>query len=180
MLYVGGSGSRKGLDVLIDALKLIPERKWEIRMAGDSALLKECQHAGLERFSCLGLLSWDEMKKQLQGAWCSVLPTRGDTSPNSVKEARVIGLPVITTVHGGQAGYILDGVNGKILSDLNATDLADSMQSIMGSYSKAKLMGACRHQKDRSYFLPEKTAEGFIKLYQELTSNASNRIERTR
>jgi hypothetical protein len=45
----------------------------------------------------------DEMQKQLQGAWCSVLPTRGDTSANSVKEARVIGVPVVASVHGGHA-----------------------------------------------------------------------------
>jgi len=55
------------------------------------------------------------MPKQLESAWCSVLLTRADTSPNSVKEARVVGLPAVTFQHGGQAGYIIDCVNGRVL-----------------------------------------------------------------
>ena len=167
-LYVGGSGSRKGLDVLIDAMKLLPDRNWELRLAGDPGILRECEAAGLAKVHYLGMLPWQEMKAQLQGAWCAVLPTRGDTSPNSVKEARVIGVPVVTTKHGGQAGYIQDGINGHIVDPLDADNLAAALADTMSSHSRACELGHGRHTEDREYLHPKRTAEGFAEIYRKL------------
>ncbi len=173
-LYVGGSGTRKGLDVLLDAMKLLPERQWELRLAGDISLSKECLAAGLKNFKCLGLLPWAEMKTQLQGAWCSVLPTRGDTSPNSVKEARVIGVPVVTTVHGGQAGYIRDGENGRIVQPLDAKNLAATLADVMSSLTRARELGQGRHAEDRDYLAPQRTAAGFAAIYRTLVNSTAS------
>ncbi len=165
VLYVGGSGIRKGLDVLIDAMKHLPDRDWELRLAGDLGILRECETAGLQKVRYLGMLPWPEMKAQLQGAWGAVLPTRGDTSPNSVKEARVIGVPVITTLHGGQSGYIRDGVNGRIVDPLNARNLAEALGDVMSSHGRAVALGHGRHQQDRDYLHSRRTAEGFAEIY---------------
>lgn len=170
LLYVGGAGSRKGFDVLLDALEMLPNRTWELRLAGDNDMRREVEARGLQNIRCLGLLPWDAMQKELQGAWAFVLPTRGDTSPNSVKEARVIGLPVITTRHGGQAGYIRDGVNGRIVDPLDASHLAEAMTDVMSSIDRARSLGNGHHEEDRAYLRPERTAEGFATLYSELKS----------
>jgi glycosyltransferase involved in cell wall biosynthesis len=167
-LFIGGSGHRKGLDLLLDALKQLPDRKWELRLAGDAALERACEASGLPGLRCLGLLDWRELQRQLKGAWCSVLPTRADTSPNSVKEARVVGLPVVTSAHGGQAGYIRDGENGLIVEPLDGRNLAGALSRVMSSLEAAKSMGACRHAEDREYLRPERTAEGFVNIYREL------------
>lgn len=164
-LFVGGADKRKGVDLLIDALKLLPDRNWEMRFAGDPAIQEACDAAGLQNVRCLGLLPWPEMQKQLQGAWCSVLPTRGDTSPNSVKEARVIGVPVVTSQHGGQAGYIMDGINGSIVEPLSAENLAAALTDVMSSHARATSLGHGRHEEDREYLHPRRTAEGFAEIY---------------
>jgi glycosyltransferase involved in cell wall biosynthesis len=167
-LYVGGADKRKGVDILIDALKQIPERNWEVRFAGDPAIQQACDAAGLHNVRSLGLLPWPEMQRQLQGAWCAVLPTRGDTSPNSVKEARVIGVPVVTSNHGGQAGYIIDGVNGRIVDPLDARNLAAALENVMSSHVRATYLGHGHHQEDREYLHPLRTAEGFAEIYRQI------------
>ena len=167
-LFVGGADKRKGVDILIDALKLMPDRKWEMRFAGDATIQQLCDAAGLKNVRCFGLLPWPEMQKQLQDAWCSVLPTRGDTSPNSVKEARVIGVPVVTSKNGGQAGYIIDGVNGRIVDPLDAQNLATSLTDVMSSYERAVAFGKGRHQKDREYLNPQRTADAFVQIYRDV------------
>jgi len=169
-LFVGGADKRKGVDLLIDALKLLPDRDWEMRFAGDPAIQHACDAAGLKNIRSLGLLPWPEMQKQLQGAWCSVLPTRGDTSPNSVKEARVIGVPVVPSTHGGQAGYIRDGVNGRIVDPLCAENLAAALADVMSCHDRAVALGHGRHQEDREYLHSERTAEGFAAIYRELAT----------
>jgi glycosyltransferase involved in cell wall biosynthesis len=167
-IYVGGAGTRKGFDVLVEAMKQLPDRKWELRLAGDDAMKTAVEAAGLQNVRCLGLLPWDAMQRELQGAWAFVLPTRGDTSPNSVKEARVIGLPVVTTVHGGQAGYIKDRINGRIVDPLNAAGLADALADVMESFERAADLGGNRHAEDRAYLRPERTAAGFAEIYRSL------------
>lgn len=167
-LFVGGGGYRKGFDLLVDALGRMPERTWEVRLAGDDTMAAACEAAGLSNIRCLGMLSWPEMQKHLQGAWCSVLPTRGDTSANSVKEARVVGVPVVASTHGGHAGYIRDGVNGRIVDPLDAPHLAAALGDVMSSYERATTLGRGNHAEDRSYLSPERTAEGFLAIYREL------------
>lgn len=174
-LFVGGSDRRKGLDILIEALRLLPERGWEMRFAGDDKMQQLCDGAGLKQVRCLGLLKWDEMQKQLQGAWCSLLPTRGDTSPNSVKEARVVGVPVVTSLHGGQAGYIKDGINGLIVDPLNAEMLAKALNHIMASYQNSMKLGKGHHMEDRQYLTPLRTFEGFAAIYHEFTGHSVTR-----
>jgi len=167
-IYIGGSGPRKGLDVLLEAMRSIPDRSWELRLAGDPKIGEEVAAANLPGVRYLGMLSWDAMREQLRRARAFALPTRGDTSPNSVKEARVIGLPVISTTHGGQSGYIEDDVNGRIVDPLDAKGLAEALCDVMSSPERARQLGNGRHEEDRAYLRPERTAEGFAKIYREL------------
>ena len=167
-LYVGGAGTRKGFDLLVEAMKLLPDRTWELRLAGDDEMKVAVETAQLTRVRCLGLLPWDQMQRELQGAWAFVLPTRGDTSPNSVKEARVIGLPVVTSRHGGQAGYVTDGINGRIVDPLEPEALAEALADVMSTLDRARELGERCHAEDRAYLRPELTAGGFAKVYREL------------
>ena len=116
----------------------------------------------------MGQLDWKALQGELTQARCLVLPTRADTSPNVVKEARVIGLPVITTKHGGQSGYILNGVNGLIVDPLNSAGLSKCLSCVMEDPVYAKKLGAANHEKDRAYFLPVNTAKGFVQIYNDL------------
>lgn len=168
VLYVGGADVRKGADILLDAVGNMNDRKWELRVAGDEKLQEMFSAESISNVCCLGLLPWDEMKKQLAGAWCSVLPTRGDTSPNSVKEARVVGVPVVTSPHGGQAGYVRDGQNGRIVDPLNTDNLAAALSDVMSSYERATQLGNTLHKEDRDYLHPRHTAERFTEIYREL------------
>jgi glycosyltransferase involved in cell wall biosynthesis len=172
VLYVGGTGTRKGFDLLLDAVENIPGRNWELRLAGDELMRAEVERRGMQNVRCLGLLAWDEMENELRGAWASVLPTRGDTSPNSVKEARVVGVPVVTSRHGGQAGYIRDGENGRIVDPLTAESLAEALADVMSSFDRAAALGRGRHQEDRDYLGADRTAKGFAELYHELAKES--------
>lgn len=170
VLYVGGADFRKGADILLDAVGRITNRNWELRVAGDERLESMVIESGVKGVRCLGLLPWDDMKQQLTGAWCSVLPTRGDTSANSVKEARVVGVPVVSSAHGGHTGYINDGENGRIIDPLTAEELAGALSDVMSSHERVVELGRARHDQDREYLLPAKTAEAFADIYRELAA----------
>lgn len=174
-LFSGSIDHRKGVDTLLDAWKLITQDGIALRIAGDGPLFKELKDRNMPNVEWLGLLNWQQMQQQLAGATCLILPTKADTSPNVVKEARVVGLPVITTLHGGQAGYIKDGENGIIVNPLEPIGLAKALSRLMENPALAKQMGACRHEEDRAYFRPENTAKGFLNIYDELLGNTDRK-----
>lgn len=172
-LFVGSLDKRKGLDVLIRAMAGLEGSGWTLRVVGDGELKELVLSCGLSNVEFMGLLDWKALQEELSQARCLVLPTRADTSPNVVKEARVIGLPVITTKHGGQSGYVLNGVNGLIVNPLNSAELAKCLSCVMEDPAYAKKLGAANHEKDRAYFLPVNTAKGFVQIYNDLLQTTS-------
>jgi glycosyltransferase involved in cell wall biosynthesis len=168
VLYSGSIDARKGVDILLDAVESIADRRWTLKLAGDGPLREALEARGVPRVEWLGLLNWEDLQGELSQASCVVLPTRADTSPNVVKEARVIGLPVITTIHGGQAGYIRHGENGFIVNPLEPQGLAHALQKLMIDPELIRKMGNARHDEDRAYFTPSNTARDFINIYSEL------------
>lgn len=167
-LYVGGGGFRKGTDVLFKSLSLLKDRNWDLKFAGDHGLEKEISDANLPRTQYLGMLKWQELLEVLAKAWCLVVPTRADTGPTVVKEARVVGLPVIGTVHGGLRDYIHHGESGWIVNPLDAAGLAEGLHHVMESYDTALRMGHSHHHEDRALFASQLTATRFSAIYHEL------------
>lgn len=172
VLYVGGGGYRKGTDVLFESLKLLGNRNWDMKFAGDAGLAREIDAANIPRTEYLGMLNWQQLLTALSKAWCIVVPTRCDTGPTVVKEARVIGLPVIGTIHGGLRDYIRHGESGWIVNPLDPAHLAEALCHVMASYETALRMGRSHHAEDRDHFAPERTANGFAAVYRELGGGA--------
>jgi glycosyltransferase involved in cell wall biosynthesis len=170
VLYVGGGGYRKGIDVLLKGLAGITDRSWTVRFAGDSELGGEVAAANLPKTEYLGMLNWTDLLDELSRAWCIVVPTRGDTGPTVVKEARVIGLPVIGTVHGGLRDYIRHNETGWIANPLDAKHIEEGFRHVMSSYEKAVAMGKSYHAEDRDRFSSERTATSFSDIYHELST----------
>jgi glycosyltransferase involved in cell wall biosynthesis len=165
ILYCGGTDWRKGYDLLRKAIEIQPLPRWTCWIAGGGNIENDNnQSAPIE---VLGNLTWRELQERMTRAWALVLPTRADTSPNAVKEARVVGMPVITSRYGGQSGYIRDGENGILVDPLTPELLRKSIDLLMKDYSLALRMGASLHCKDRDYFQPARTAINFLTIYRE-------------
>jgi len=168
LLYSGSLDERKGVDLLIEALAMTPDRPWRCQVFGDGPLRAQLEARAIPGVECLGVLPWNEMQQRMSKAWALVVPTRADTGPTVVKEARVIGLPVIGTVHGGLRDYIRPGVNGLLVDPLNAKNLSRVCMEMMSSFQNVRAMGETSHQEDCAFFRPERTASAFAALYREL------------
>ena len=167
-LFVGALDRRKGIDSLIAAVSRLPNRRWRLRVAGEGPLRDELEAKNVSGVEWLGLARWDVLQNELAKATCLVLPTLADTSPNVVKEARVVGLPVITSPHGGQTDYVWDGENGFIVDPSDPDQIAAALSKLMDDPELSKTMGACRLEENRDYLRPARTAEGFLRIYREL------------
>jgi glycosyltransferase involved in cell wall biosynthesis len=104
-------------------------------------------------------------------AWCLVHPTRADTSPNCVKEARVIGLPVVTTPEGGQTQYVQHGQSGFIHATGDVEGLIQGVLAVTESLETSLKMGTTGQAECRAKLTPKATATRLLAIYQSLLWN---------
>ena len=103
-------------------------------------------------------------------ATCLALPTRKETSPNVVKDARAIGIPVLTTARGGQAAYLADEEDGYLLVPGDVRKTCRALVQILKNPSRAKDFGKKGHQRYGENFRAVKTANGIFSIYRELAA----------
>jgi glycosyltransferase involved in cell wall biosynthesis len=179
-IFVGSIDSRKGIEDAVRAFSNPQLRHAELWIVGTVAgeIAMRLRSYASKNVRWLGRLSTIETAKTLAKAWCLVLPTRADTSPNVVKEARVVGLPVVTTPCGGQSGYIRDGTNGYLVSPGDVANLTDKLVRLLGNFEICQSIGANLHAEDRAIFDPLRTATLFASIYEKAARPAHETTNR--
>lgn len=173
-VFIGTMTPRKGIQDLVEAFRVPSLASFELQVVGgvDGAWAENLRMHAPTNIHWLGRKSVRETAEILSSAWCLALPTRADTSPNVVKEARVIGLPVITSPHGGQSDYIQDGINGFLVENGDVSRLADCLLKIFASLDLTKKLGLGDHVAAREHFRPERTAQLFKQIYSRFLSRS--------
>lgn len=118
-LFIGPMSRLKGTDLLLTALdRLRGELDFRLTIVGSAheSFVREMKahtsQALWEQITMRSGLSQAEVVEEIGRATLMIFPTRADTSPNSVKEAAVSGLPVVASAVGGIVDYVKPDRNG--------------------------------------------------------------------
>lgn len=164
-LFAGTIYELKGISYLVEAFTHPSLSHVQLFIAGNGALRERLEALSTPNIHWLGSISRAELQQHLSTAWFLVHPTLGDCCPNIVKEARVMGLPVITTEEGGQTQYVQDGVSGYIVPVRNSAAVREAAQKLSVSLDKAMSMGMERHQECRRLLDVKQTVTGCLSRY---------------
>ncbi len=137
----------------------------QLFVAGNGALRERLEARSTPNIHWLGSISREELQQRLSTAWSWCIPPWGIACPNIVKEARVMGLPVITTEEGGQTQYVQDGVSGYIVPVRNSAAIREAAQKLSVSLDKAMSMGMERHQECRRLLDVKQTVTGCLSRF---------------
>ncbi len=172
VVFVGTVTPRKGVEDLVRAFAQREMRETELWICGGASGPYADRLRGLAtpNVKWLGYLGREETAERMARAWCLALPTRCDTSPNVVKEARVIGLPVVSTPCGGQSDYIEEGRNGFMVEPGEAEALREALTRVTKDLGTCLAMGRWLHAEHRDYFRPGRTGRAFADVYESLLS----------
>jgi glycosyltransferase involved in cell wall biosynthesis len=173
-ICVGTPNFRKGSDLLLLALnQLVSEFQFELIIVGGdggkfvAALKPKLLPEFWRRIRFLGNLPPAEVAQELAMATIKVLPTRADTSPNAVKEAAVVGVPVVASTIGGIPDYIYPGQNGILFDSGNLAALAQALRNAMQHpiFKAGQVEPNCL-AKVRDYLSPLRMRQNFWNAYQ--------------
>lgn len=137
LIFFGQFIRRKGIDWLIDSLKIAFDKDSSLRFvlvgAGDGHALSRKLRVLLphrDKLVVLYQMPKAQLLNLIRGAEASVLPSLVDNLPNTVIESLTLGVPVIGSDGASIDELVTDGVHGRLVPIGNSDRLADAMLEV--------------------------------------------------
>lgn len=124
----------------------------------------------------LGRVSRERIAELLSSSWALLHPSLADASPNIVKEARVVGLPVVTTTECGGAQYIDNGKSGFVIRPNDDAALLQAVLDMTADAETSLRMGAWRHEDCRCLLGRELMIRRLLEIYQAVLQGKAQEI----
>lgn len=148
ILYVGRLVRNKGVEHLIEALRIVVHEIPNVRLSivgrgfFEDRLKKLVEDFGLiDNVTFHGYVSEDEKIRLLQSSSLLVMPSLREGSATPVIEAGACGTPAIGTDVTGTRSTIIDGVTGFLVPYGNVAELADKITTLLKNHALRKKMG---------------------------------------
>lgn len=176
-LFVGTICPQKGIQDCVEAFRdpRLAGARLEIYGSGNPRYLASLKAISPTNVIWKGRQDPKTILAALETAWGLVLPTRADTSPNVVKEARVVGVPIITSRQGGQTEYVANEEDGFLVPCGKISLLAEALVNLSASFKQVERMGKLGTLRYRERLTSERTAASFLNLYQKIADHFDRR-----
>jgi glycosyltransferase involved in cell wall biosynthesis len=176
LVFLGRLVSDKGVDVLLEALRLLADRglRPELTIIGDGPeaprLREQASRLGIaERIELLGIRTGEELVRLLNRHRILVVPSRYDEPFGIVAlEGIACGCSVVASRGGGLPEAV--GPCGRIFENGNALDLAEVLAELLGDPARQAAL-----QEEAPRHLAEHAAARIARLYFEELSYALGR-----
>lgn len=165
VLFLGSVSKRKGAIDLIQIAQRPDLAHIRFKIAGDGELREELQAKSPKNVIWLGKCARPEVIRHLESSWALFTPTYADTGPTVIKEARVVGLPIITTTGAGACSYVTATSCGHVTEPGDHDALATALLDVCASRENALRLGAMGHEEHRITLHPITTARKFAEIY---------------
>lgn len=155
----------KGLDLLVDALKRIPQNSYNLISVGRGQIELI---AGIgTNYKHLGFVQSIELLNIIYAAAdVTIIPSREDSFNQIMAESILNGTPVISFNVGGMADHITTGVNGILVSDMTSESLANSITDFLEEKYIFDSLRIRQYALDK--FDSKKVAQSYWNLYKSI------------
>ena len=175
-IFVGRLSREKGVKVLLDAWRALPEVPLEI--IGDGPLAAEVHAAAmrpeLAHVRVLGQLPHGEVLEHVARAGMLVFPSVCyEGFALAIAEALAQGIPVIGSRLGAQAEIVRDGVSGLLFRAGDANALRDAVRRVVDTDGLADDLSRGARAEFDSRFSPDISYRALIDIYRRVATSAS-------
>ncbi len=170
----------KGLDLVLKTANLLHNSlgndfEWHIiGLQKDAKLVRFFEHVLKKRFydhnvTFLGVFSETKLIQSLLDADLFIHPSYIDNSPNSLCEAQMLGMPVISCNVGGTSTLIEHNRNGVLIPANAPYELAHSVISLYNNKNKAILLGKQARESALERHNRPKTFNDLMNVYKTIS-----------
>jgi glycosyltransferase involved in cell wall biosynthesis len=137
ILFVGRVTGEKHIDVLLNAVKLLPPSlNAQLDIVGGGDQFKNLQSLAetlgiADRVTFLGYVTDEELRQAYTRATVFAMPSIAELQSIATMEAMASGLPVVAADAMALPHLVHDGENGHLFRPGDAQDLADKLESVL-------------------------------------------------
>ncbi|MES2089082.1 MAG: glycosyltransferase [Pseudomonadota bacterium] len=131
-LFVGRLDRQKGVDILLDAMKLLPDDAFAYIVGGQVVSAEQTMKTH-DNAVITGWISRDQVQAYIQSAEVVVVPSRWEGFGLVALEAMRSSRPVIASRVGGLKDLVIDGCTGWLVEPGSAHALAAAMSNAMAT-----------------------------------------------
>ena len=162
-LFIGRLSAEKGLDVLCDALAVLPG--CTVQIIGDGPLAPLAKDCFGTRY--LGTQTPAAVMALLQrAAWLVAPSICYETFGMSLIEAFACGTPVIASAHGAYAELVRDGETGLLFRPGDPVDLARKIAWAEAHPAQMRLMGKAARRDYEAHYTPQRNYDLLMDIYE--------------
>jgi glycosyltransferase involved in cell wall biosynthesis len=158
LLFVGRLVEKKGLAVLLAALRGLPPDSVHLRVVGDGPLRAELERAGSGLpVEFLGALHRDELAREYAAASLLVFPSVAaaggdqDGLPVALLEGMAAGRPVVASDLPGLADAVVSGESGQLVPSGDVQALATAIEQLLSDPERSAALGRGAALRAESY-----------------------------
>jgi glycosyltransferase involved in cell wall biosynthesis len=150
ILFLGNVIPRKGLHIILEALKGIPHDSWRLSIVGSLEMEKKYVE-GIQQsvkaynfesaFHFSGSLVEEDLKNVMQNSHLMVIPSAYEGFGIAYLEGMGFGLPAIASTAGGAEEIITHGVDGYLIPPGNSAALNRYLSQLIRDRDLLTLMG---------------------------------------
>lgn len=168
ILYVGIIGETKGIWILLNSIRILRQKKYEVKLnvVGDvsSELLRQnidefCRKNEIDDIVTLpGVKSGDALWKYYADADIFCFPSffESESFGNVAVEAMMFELPVVATLWRGIPDIVCDGHTGLLIPIKSPEETASALEKLITNYDMRIKMGKAGRQRFLQYFQIDK------------------------
>ena len=167
ILFLGRHEPRKGLDVLLEAMPMLPAdvTVWIGSDGPDTERLK-LHYAGDPRLQWLGRLSDEEKRRRLRGADIFCAPSlRGESFGVVLLEAMAAGAAIVAADLSGYRLVARPDLDGLLVPPGDPTALAGALNTVLADPVRRAELVASSAERARSFSM-DQLADHYLALYE--------------
>jgi glycosyltransferase involved in cell wall biosynthesis len=162
LVFAGIAQPNKGVGEIVQALRRLPERRWELLIVGPKTPYALSLAAEDPRVRLLGTQPPEETPKFLAVADAVALPQRPEPAsrgqmPMKLFEAMAMGCPVVST-RLADIPEVLEGC-GMVVGPGDTPALAEALAALMAAPARARELGAAARRKVLAAYSDERGAD---------------------
>lgn len=173
ILFVGHEVQRKGLPILLEAIKLLPHSHGALVVGGEPAeVLQAIESVGPDLLADGSVLLAGRQPDARAAYWAAdafCLPSAYETGPLVLLEALACGLPCLMTDVGIARSVIVDGINGRIVPR-DAQALADAVLGVIGMRRQRMQTAPPSASTDLSRYSWKRAGHAYLRVIRETAS----------
>jgi len=178
--FVEKKGIEYGIRAIAKVAKIHPNLEYYI--IGDGYLRKKFQRLiqSLDIADKVKLVGWKthpEIIEILDQSDIFIAPSvtakdgNQDAPVNTLKEAMIMGLPVIATIHGGIPELVKDGISGCLVPERNADAIAEKLTYLIEHPETWSSMGRAGRAYVESHYDINQLNDELVEIYRQVMMN---------